>query len=95
MADYKNREDNPCGADEEHKFPPEFYELAADDSSADDWCCVHCGWSRGDLQALEHQDMLGLHDPSDAMDGDHQSALASAGFGTDEDYGLFDCGGEG
>jgi hypothetical protein len=23
---------------------------------------------------------------SDKMDGDHQSALASAGFGTDEDY---------
>lgn len=24
--------------------------------------------------------------PSDSMDGDHQSALASAGMGTDEDY---------
>lgn len=24
----------------------------------------------------------------DSMDGDHESALASAGFGTDEDYGL-------
>lgn len=23
----------------------------------------------------------------DSMDGDHESALASAGFGTDEDYG--------
>ena len=30
-------------------------------------------------------------DPGD-MDGDHESALASAGFGTDEDYG--GCGGE-
>ena len=28
----------------------------------------------------------------DSMDGDHESALASAGFGTDEDYGSF--GGE-
>lgn len=28
----------------------------------------------------------------DSMDGDHASALASAGFGTDEDYGFF--GGE-
>ncbi len=25
----------------------------------------------------------------DPMDGDHESALASAGFGTDEDYGSF------
>lgn len=27
--------------------------------------------------------------PEDSMDGDHVSALASAGFGTDEDYGDF------
>lgn len=25
----------------------------------------------------------------DAMDGDHESALRDAGFGTDEDYGYF------
>ncbi len=25
----------------------------------------------------------------DSMDGDHESALASAGFGTDEDYGCY------
>ena len=25
----------------------------------------------------------------DGMDGDHESALASAGFGTDEDYGHY------
>jgi hypothetical protein len=25
----------------------------------------------------------------DSMDGDHDSAMASAGFGTDEDYGSF------
>jgi len=29
-------------------------------------------------------------DPPDDMDGDHESGLASAGFGTDEDYGRFD-----
>lgn len=27
---------------------------------------------------------------SESMDGDHASALASAGWGTDEDYGSFD-----
>lgn len=26
---------------------------------------------------------------NESLDGDHQSALASAGFGTDEDYGSF------
>lgn len=26
---------------------------------------------------------------NDNMDGDHESALASAGFGTDEDYGYY------
>lgn len=26
----------------------------------------------------------------DSMDGDFDSAMASAGFGTDEDYGLYD-----
>ena len=28
-------------------------------------------------------------DYDDSMDGDHESALASAGWGTDEDYGYF------
>jgi hypothetical protein len=28
-------------------------------------------------------------DSDDSMDGDHESALASCGFGTDEDYGGF------
>ena len=47
---------------------------------------------------------LGLEDDSpaydmsddlydDSMAGDHESALASAGFGTDEDYGVYDDGG--
>jgi hypothetical protein len=31
--------------------------------------------------------------PGEDMDGDHASALASAGMGTDEDYGYY--GGEG
>jgi hypothetical protein len=29
----------------------------------------------------------GTNEPNEDMDGDAQSALASAGFGTDEDYG--------
>jgi len=31
---------------------------------------------------------------NDDMDGDHGSALASAGWGTDEDYGGYDGGGD-
>lgn len=37
----------------------------------------------------------GLDDcPGEDMDGDHESALASAGFGTDEDYGCYGGGEE-
>lgn len=28
-------------------------------------------------------------EPDDSMDGDHDSSMASAGFGTDEDYGCY------
>lgn len=28
-------------------------------------------------------------EPNESMDGDHDSAMASAGWGTDEDYGHF------
>ena len=31
----------------------------------------------------------GQYDYDDSMDGDHDSAMASAGFGTDEDYGYY------
>lgn len=32
--------------------------------------------------------------PDDSMDGDHESALRDAGFGTDEDYGSYGGGGD-
>jgi hypothetical protein len=35
-------------------------------------------------------DEVDLDDMNEDMDGDHASALASAGFGTDEDYGGYD-----
>jgi hypothetical protein len=31
-----------------------------------------------------------FEDWSEAMDGDHDSAMASAGWGTDEDYGAWE-----
>lgn len=45
----------------------------------------------------EMKDAWGDDEPRDDMDGDHESGLASAGFGTDEDYGYYgddDYGGE-
>ena len=38
-------------------------------------------WVEGTLQGMEEFD--------ESMDGDHDTAMASAGFGTDEDYGYF------
>lgn len=38
-----------------------------------------------DIEVVEEDDMDGEYD--DSMDGDAESALASAGWGTDEDYG--------
>ncbi len=40
-----------------------------------------------DLTDEECHDLENEYD--DSMDGDHQSGLASAGFGTDEDYGYY------
>lgn len=48
---YQNREDTPCGEDE-HKFPAEYYDLAWDDSSADDFSCTLCGWSAQDIKTI-------------------------------------------
>jgi hypothetical protein len=33
--------------------------------------------------------VIGSSEPDESMDGDHDSAMASAGHGTDEDYGYF------
>ena len=55
----------------------------ADDRTNDYWA--------GDLDMDddngEDEDWDDTHD--DSMDGDHESGLASAGWGTDEDYGYY------
>jgi len=48
--------------------------------------CDACGWTGEDYNPEAYAD--------DPMDGDHASALASVGWGTDEDYGCFDGGGD-
>lgn len=58
--------------------------------------CPRCRVLRIHLEALKREERSPEQDDSDLyddqMDGDHQSALASCGWGTDEDYGSFDGG---
>lgn len=46
------------------------------------WTQLELDWEDEDLSDEEYDDEA---DPGD-LDGDHASALASAGWGTDEDY---------
>jgi hypothetical protein len=52
-------------------------------------CCpvlFLCGLCRGEkIDDVEDSE----EDYDESMDGDHDSAMASAGWGTDEDYGYF------
>ena len=38
---------------------------------------------------IRANDWIFNQEPDDYMDGDHDSAMTSAGFGTDEDYGYY------
>lgn len=40
-------------------------------------------------EMIRANDWIFNQEPDDSMDGDHDSAMASAGFGTDEDYGYY------
>ena len=66
-------EDAPCCGCEE-------YVLTGEDALEAE--CPHCG--DPSCMSCEAADMYDP-DPGD-MDGDHETGLASAGFGTDEDY---------
>ena len=57
-------------------------------------CCVTCGQPDGlHTETCRDRDVEDEDEDDEAcddgMDGDHESALASAGWGTDEDYGSF------
>lgn len=49
-----------------------------------------------DMNYDDHDDFYGeamdYDDYNDDMDGDHDSAMTSCGWGTDEDYGYYDDG---
>ena len=40
-------------------------------------------------ELIRANDWIFNEEPDDSMDGDHDSAMTSAGFGTDEDYGYY------
>jgi hypothetical protein len=45
-----------------------------------------CGWTKETI--IEALPVVHVHtEPDESMDGDFDSGMASAGFGTDEDYG--------
>ena len=45
-------------------------------------------------ESVDYSDYNDDRDYDDSMDGDHDSAMTSAGWGTDEDYGYYDDGRE-
>ena len=47
---------------------------------------IECADELEDVIGHELTEEFAVDDDFDSMDGDHASALASAGFGTDEDY---------
>ena len=60
--------------------------------------CPHCNYEHDANYESDLCNSCGVcmtcetfpEDPPEDMDGDHQSGLASAGWGTDEDYGMFE-----
>lgn len=69
----------------------ESYDLADLDLSRDEKDAMDFMRSLCEKFLEEHDRLLAAEDEDedfdDSMDGDHESALASAGWGTDEDYG--------
>ena len=57
--------------------------------AADGEVISHYEVNLGDLEDDHWNDSMEDDYWDDSMDGDHESALASAGWGTDEDYGYY------
>jgi hypothetical protein len=60
--------------------PDPFHDAEAYAGVEDSDACEECGCNPCECDDESPE-------PDDSMDGDHDSAMASAGFGTDEDYG--------
>lgn len=69
-----------------HRLEVQFDEMT--ESELD--MATHIFLSDGNLNdAIDAIDKMRDEDFDDSMDGDHDSAMASCGWGTDEDYGYF------
>ncbi len=69
-----------------HRLEVQFDEMT--ESELD--MATHIFLSDGNLNdAIDTIDKMRDEDFDDSMDGDHDSAMASCGWGTDEDYGYF------
>ena len=61
--------------------------LCAGDDIGD--IAIRYGVSVNDVLNIKEHMMDSIDDYNDSMDGDFDSAMASAGYGTDEDYGYY------
>ena len=61
--------------------------LCAGDDIAD--IAIRYGVSVNDVLNIKEHMMDSIDDYNDSMDGDFDTAMASAGYGTDEDYGCY------
>jgi hypothetical protein len=61
--------------------------LCAGDDIGD--IAIRYGVSVNDVLNIKEHMMDSIDDYNDSMDGDFDTAMASAGYGTDEDYGYY------
>ena len=61
--------------------------LCAGDDVGD--IAIRYGVSVNDVLNIKEHMMDSIDDYDDSMDGDFDTAMASAGYGTDEDYGCY------
>ena len=61
--------------------------LCAGDDVGD--IAIRYGVTVNDVLNIKEHMMDSIDDYDDSMDGDFDSAMASAGYGTDEDYGCY------
>jgi len=61
--------------------------LCAGDNIGD--IAIRFGVTVNDVLNIKEHMMDSIDDYNDSMDGDFDSAMASAGYGTDEDYGCY------
>jgi hypothetical protein len=78
----------PCGHEDYPCCGCDNVALTGEDAL--DVCCPYCG----EPECFGRCEEDFVDEPDESMDGDFDSAMASAGHGTDEDYNHYDYGDE-